>query len=319
VFIYQQFNANFLSLEGIAMSNKFGINALIIVTLAVLFYFFFMTAKHDPALSAVNAFAEDPYDAIGSFGIQAAALLGILSLIRAFRLYRESVPSEEQKVFLARTQMLAVLAVAVTLAGDIVAMARYPSLWIGSPDGYELAALLGGLALFAIVAGALVYRSVRETSLQTIPNVGKRAAVVSLASVVILAFYPDNLRQSTLGELFTVVVGAILLFAPMWAFGMSLVPYQTEVKQHEAITLSDWLNRYKHQIGFVILLGILMGLFLALGESTEGGGPHLPRFAFVASVYIGLETAAVLIGYSFLSKPLGLSGAICGRDKSQRN
>jgi hypothetical protein len=142
--------------------------------------------------------------------------------------------------------------------------------------------------------------------LQTIPNLWKRAAIVSLAAVAILAFYPENLRQSTVGELFTVIVGAILLFAPMWAFGMSLVPYQTEVKQHEAITLSDWLNRYKYQIGFVILLGILMGLFFVLGESTEGGGgPRLPRFAFVASVYIGLETAGLLIGYSFMRKPLG--------------
>jgi hypothetical protein len=127
------------------MPSKFKINALIILALAALFYFFFMTAKHDPALSAVNAFAEDPYDAIGSFGVQAAAFIGILSTMRAFRLYRGNPPSDEQKVFLARTQVLAVLAVIVTLAGNIVAMARYPSIWIGSPYGYRLAALLSGL------------------------------------------------------------------------------------------------------------------------------------------------------------------------------
>ena len=213
------------------MSSRFKINALISLALVILFYFFFMTSKHNPPLSAVNAFAEDPYDAVGSFGVQAAAFLGILSLMRAFRPYRVSAPSEEQKIFLARTQMLAVLAVAVTLADDIIAMARYPSVWIGSPNGYELAALLSSLAFLALVSGALVYRSVRETSLQTIPNVWKRAAIVSLATVVILIFYSNSVSQSTPGALSTVLVGAILLFAPMWALGMSLVPYQTEAKK----------------------------------------------------------------------------------------
>jgi hypothetical protein len=289
------------------MPNRFRINAGIIAALAVLFYFFFMTSKHDPGLSAVNAFAEDPYDAMGSFGIQGAAFLGILSLVRAFRPYRSGTAADKQKVLLARTQMLAVLAVAVTLGGDIVAMVRYPSLWVGSPDGHELAALLGGLGLSAVVAGGLAYRSIRGISLPTIPIVWKTAAIVTLATVVILAFYPDNLRHSIPGGLFTVIAGAILLFAPMWAVGMALVPYRTEAEQHETHTLSGWLRLYKYQLGFVVGLGILVGIFFVLGEATESGaGPDLARLAFVASVYIGLETAGVVIGYLFLKEPLGL-------------
>jgi hypothetical protein len=287
------------------MPNKLRINALSIAALAVLFCIFFMTAKHDPALSAVNAFAEDPYDAIGSFGIQAAAFLGILSLIRAFRPYRAGTLTDEQSALLGRTLMLAVLAVAVTVAGDIVAMVRYPSLWIGSRDGSELGALVCGLALLTVVAGATVYRSVREINLEPMPILLKRAVIVSLAAAVLLAFYPDGVRQSTLGALFTVIAGAIFLFAPMWALGLSLVPYPAEVKRNGAITL--WTKLSKYHVGFVVLLGILMGLFLVFAESMEGGGgPNIPRFAFVASVYIGLETAGLLIGYGFLRKPLGL-------------
>jgi hypothetical protein len=88
---------------------------------------------------------------------------------------------------------------------------------------------------------------------------------------------------------------------------MLLVPYRTVAQPDESVTRSDWLRLYKYQVGFVILLGILLGLFIVLGESTEGGDtPHLTGLAFVALIYISLETAALLIGYGFLRKSLGL-------------
>jgi len=99
----------------------------------------------------------------------------------------------------------------------------------------------------------------------------------------------------------------MLLFAPMWVLGFALVPYQTEGQPQGAMTRFSWLRKYKYQVMLVILLGILLGLFLVLGESTEGGAkPHLTGLAFVALVYIGPETSAILIGYGFLRKPLGL-------------
>jgi len=289
------------------MSNKLRVNALITLALAILFYLFFMTSKHNPSLSPVNAFAEDPYDAVGSFGVHAAVLLGMLSIIRAFRPYRANAPSDEQKLLLGRTQMLAVLAVAVTLTSDVVAMARYLSLWINSPDGHLLAALLGGLASLTLLAGVLVHRSLQGITLQVRPIVWKRAVMVSSAAIVILAIYPTKVTESTPGALLTVIVGALLLFAPMWALGIALVPYQTEGQLQGAMNRFRWLRQYKYQVMLVILLGVLLGLFLVLGESTEGGAaPHLTGLAFIALVYIGLETSAILIGYGFLRKPLGL-------------
>jgi hypothetical protein len=289
------------------MPNKLRINALIILILAAVFYFFFMTSKHDPILSPVNPFAEDPFDAVGSFGIQVAGFLGFLSFIRIFWFYRKGALSVEQKVFLARTQILGVLAVAVTLAGDVVAMARYPSLWSTSAGGAELAVLLGGLVLMTLAAGILVYRSVREIKPQPSTNLWIRVLIVLAAAGVILAVYPDSLRQGTTGVLFTVIVGTVLLIVPMWALGTSLVPYPTGATQPETVTPSRWLDLYKFQLIFVILLGILVGFFLVLGESTDGGSvPHLAGMAFVAAVYIGLETSGLLIAYIFLRKPLGL-------------
>lgn len=287
------------------MPERFKINSLIITTLAGMFYLFFMLSKHDPVLAAVNAFGEDPFDAIGSFGVQAAALLSLLSLIRAFR-PRQTEVGEEQKVFLLGTQICAVLAVAVTLVGDLVAMARYPRVWISSPAGYRLAGLLGGMAILTLAAAAPVLRLVEEVRFEKTPNLWKRAAAVCLAGVIALGFYPDHLRQSTFGAICTVLVGAILLFAPIWAVGTALMSDHTGGKHQDTVQASRRWHLGKNMGGMVIFLGILLGLVILLSEfSLEKPGLNLGKLAFVAMIYIGLETCGLLIGYIFLKKLLG--------------
>src|SRR5262249_33968185 len=147
--------------------------------------------------------------------------------------------------------------------------------------------LLSGLAFLTLIAGMLVYRSIRELHSLAPPSTRRGAAIVLLAAIVILAFYPTGITQSTPGALFTVIVGAVLLFAPMWALGIALVPYQTEGPWQSSITRFDSLKRYRYHVISVILTGALLGMFLVLGESTEGGAkPHLAGLAFVALVYI---------------------------------
>jgi hypothetical protein len=59
--------------------------ALLVFVLSILFYFFFDYCKHAPMLGAANPFAEDPYDAVGSFGIQlafvSAVAMGLLLIL----------------------------------------------------------------------------------------------------------------------------------------------------------------------------------------------------------------------------------------------
>jgi hypothetical protein len=98
------------------MPGRLRINALIVLVLALLFTFFFDFTKHNPYLAPINPFAEDPYDAIGSFAMQAVFVLGILSLFRAFRPAGKTQPSGDRKLFLYRTQIALVLCVLVTLA-----------------------------------------------------------------------------------------------------------------------------------------------------------------------------------------------------------
>ena len=289
------------------MPAKYKLSAVLVFLVSVLFFLFFEISKHNPLFSHINAFAEDPYDAIGSFGIQAALLLAALSLLRAFWPYPTNEPSENRKVLLARTQMMTVLAVGVTLAADSVVMLRYPSMWASSAGGHLLAMLLAGLALLTATVGSLVYRLARGIALPKVPNVWSRAVVICFATVFVLAFYPDNWRQNTPGALLTALVGTVLLVVPMWALGRVLIPYREGIDRDDpALAAVSYLRKY--QWAFIVLAGVLTGFCLGLSELWEPGGrPQItPRIALVMAVYVGLETAGILIGYGFLRKPLGL-------------
>ena len=285
---------------------QFKLSALFIFALAVLFYAFFMHAKHDPALSVVNAFVDDPYDAVGSFGIQAAVFLGILCLFRAFRPPRSGMARNTQDQFLFRAQLAAVLSVAVTLAADAVAMLRHPFLWIGSSAGFRLLALLAGMAILTAALGAWIWHAAREMEIPPASPAWSKALAVSALTLLVLLLYPESFRHRLIGVLFTALVGTVVLFASMWAWMVALLPQRQGNAPAEPVNASRSLSRKKYAWAIVILTGILIGLFFVAGEASEGTGIPHGRLALVVSVYIGLETIGLMIGYGFLGKPLGL-------------
>lgn len=322
------------------MPGRLKVTAIITFLLAVLFYLFFQTTKHNAALSQVNAFAEDPYDAVGSFGFQLAVFTALLSLIRAFRPYYDKQASDSQKLLLLRSEYLSCLSVAVTLIADIIAMIRYPSVWTGLAAGYLLATLLAGMTLLTALVGWLIYRSSRNIIVPTARGVWARAVLISIVGILILALYPESWRQGVPGAIFTVLVGMILFFVAVWAFVMAISPliemlfedfiddlasvyrwlkahtrhlaalYTIFEKMRAAPlvrSVLNWLNPRKHTWNVCILMGILMGFVLALAETMAEGGPgQIGRFAIVAAVFVSLEGAGVLLGYALLAKPLGL-------------
>ena len=81
------------------MSAKLKINSVIVFVLAAVFAVYFDITKHNLYISPVNPFADDPYDAIGSFAFQAAVFFGFLSLFRSFRPYRKEQPSSDKTCF----------------------------------------------------------------------------------------------------------------------------------------------------------------------------------------------------------------------------
>ncbi len=289
------------------MTGKLKFNTVLVFLLAVLFCLFFELSKHDPFLLNANAFAEDPYDGIGSMGIQAAVILAALSLLRAFWPSPKNDAFENRKALLVRTQMMAILAVSITLTADAIAMLRHPSMWVGSAGGHLLAALLAGMAFLTAMAGLAMYRSGRGIALPKISNARSRAIAVSFAAIFILALYPESWRHGILGALFTALIGAVLLFVPMWALERALIPYREEINDGDPATIA-WSYLRNHHWIFIVLAGVFTGLLMVLRELHQPGGWPQPtgRIFFVVSVYVGLETAGLLIGYSLLRKPLGL-------------
>jgi hypothetical protein len=324
------------------MPRQLKVNACLTFVLAALFYLFWQISKQQYALSQVNAFAVDPYDAVGSFSTQVALFTATLSVIRAFRPYQPNRALDTQIRHLVRAEYITCLSVAITLVTDVVAMLRHPSLWIGFPAGYLLAALMGGMALLTALVGWRIHHATRTIRLPSAQHRWTRAIGISLVGVIILALYPENVTQSIPGAVLTVLVGVILFFTPVWAWSMAITPsVETTgedliddlaalyrwLKSHTSGFISffstceqilgssflrpivNWLNPRKHAWNGILLFGMFMGLALALAEAIGEGGLGLyqvNRFIAVATAFVGLEGSGVLVGYAFLAKPQGL-------------
>jgi hypothetical protein len=320
------------------MPKHYKVNACLTVILAVMFYLFFQLCKQQPALAHVNAFANDPYDAVGSFGTQFAVFAALLYVVRAFRRYQPSWALDGQQLLLVRGAYLMCLSVAVTLGADLVAMLRYPSVWIGFPAGSMLAAFVGGMALLTALVGWHIHHTASACRVPSAHHGWARAIGISLVGAIILGWYPENLTQSVPGELLTVVVSVTLFFAVVRAWGMALSPsletggedfiddlasiyrWLKAHAGHCGVLLAplekmlgssflspilSWLNPRKHPWNGILLFGMCMGVVLALAEAMGEGGLG-PRFVILATIFATLEGAGVLLGYAFLSKPLGL-------------
>jgi len=140
------------------MPKQYKVNACLTVVLAVVFYLFWQLCKQQSALAQVATFTEDPYDAVGSFGTQFAVFTALLSVVRAFRPYQLNMSVDSQQSLLVRGAYLTCLSVAVTLGADVVAMLRYPAVWVGVPAGYMLTALVGGMALLTALVGWRIHQ-----------------------------------------------------------------------------------------------------------------------------------------------------------------
>jgi hypothetical protein len=274
-------------------------NALAVLVVAAAFYWFFMFTKHDPHLSLIMPFGEDPYDAIGSFCLIVAILLVLVSAFRAFRPYQQGLPSPLQKVYLVRTQSAVPLGILITLASDVVAMARQPALWLGKPETFELLALLAGMAAFSLLALVAIHRSVEQGTSNPRKHPWTRAVLTLLASLTVLALVPAFPLQSASLHFAVIVLSFFLIAAPLAQFSVAIAPSSAP----------DPLPRHRWLPWIVImLLGLAIGAFALAGEVFGEGSGGLPtaKMLLIATIFLGAGTAVLLIGYGFLGKPLGL-------------
>ncbi len=134
--------------------------------------------------------------------------------------------------------------------------------------------------------------------------------------------------------LFTVVVGMMIFFASVWAWGMAISPSLESpgedfiddlaalyrwLKAHVGLLsallvpvermlgssllrpIVNWLNPRKNRWYGIALFGVCVGAVLAFGET--GLHTQIGRI----EVFAGIECFAVLLGYAFFVKPLGLA------------
>ena len=308
-----------------------------IFLLAILFYIFFDACKHIPSLAEVNPFAVDPYDAVGSFGIQLALFAALLSLIRMFRPYTGDEIIAYQKELIRRGEMITILSIAVTLGADIVSLLRTFPAWLPSPAGRTLALMVGGMAVVtALAAWAIAHYSESQLTRGS----WRPGAIICPAGILILAVYPSFWDESIIGGISTALLGMLLFFTLVWALsiGISTEIYQGEmdffddlgavfiwIKAHYAFagrffqmvekfmdhswirSVFGWLDLRKHPWNLVGIVAIIMGSALAAAEAIgEGISPIPGRFVIVMIVFIGIEIAGVLFGYTLLARFLGI-------------
>jgi hypothetical protein len=316
-------------------AGSFKTISFVIFLLTIFFLAFFDNSKNIPLLAVVNPFAEDPYDAVGSFGIQLAFFAALLSLIRAFRPYLTKEIPSTQLLLILRGEIVALVSIIVTLTADIVAMVRYPSMWMNSSGGLILGGLVGGLVLLTTIVSLPLYRMVVNGSFP-FANRSWRRVILFPVGIFILAFYPANLLESILGGIFTALVGMLILFISTWALATAIFPpaemefedvlddlvsiYQYIksriglASQLEKLTNAKrlhkflgWLNPRKHKWNFIILIALVMGGSLMLMEtSREGMSSDTKVVLLILAIFLGVEGAGIILGYFLFAGFLGI-------------
>jgi hypothetical protein len=309
--------------------------SFVVFLLTIFFLGFFENSKNIPLLAVVNPFAEDPYDAVGSFGIQLAFFAALLSLVRAFRPYPTKEISTNQQLLILRGETVALLSILVTLIGDVVALLRYPSMWVNSSGGRILAGLVAGLISLTILVSLMLYRMVVKPSF-SFANRSWIRSILFPVSIFTLAIYPANLLESIPGGIFSALLGMLILFISTWALGTAIFP-QTEMEVEDVLDdfisiyrgiksrvkfishlekflnvkllhrIFSWLNPRKHKWNFIMLIALVMGGSLMLVEAlSEGIATNTNVVLLVFTVFLGLEGAGIILGYFLFGEFLAI-------------
>ena len=209
-------------------------SALILGMVAVLGF-----AKYNIArLTVATPFSQDPCDAVWAFAFFTIALIVVVSVVRAFRPYRNGSASTAQGIFIIRSQQAFALAVFITLVADVIALARHPSMWISAASRNKLLVWLGVFA------------------------------AVSLATILLLVLCPewpsDNSSQTA--HTFPVVLGALVVFVPIRFLLPVLVPFESD-EEHWGRKLVGTVSEWS-----VLLGGVLMFAFGFWADTHRWGG-----------------------------------------------
>ncbi|MGD0993857.1 MAG: hypothetical protein ABR998_15450 [Gemmatimonadales bacterium] len=279
---------------------------------------FFFAAKHRVGLVRLAPFAEDPYDAVGSFGFQLALVAALISLLRGARRYdRAGIPAP-QAVLVLRGSITALLAVFVTMQADAVALLRHPRVWAHSPIGFTLTLGLVIVALASLWGAGLLGMALRRVAPES-RIAWVRGATIVAANAALLAVYPETWRRGLVGAIGTVFAGMAVLFFEVWALAEAIAPL-TELQREDLLDdlgavfrrgtaapsrVTRWLRAGPWRVAAIgaAVGGVGLAASQAIGEGLPGGAG---RAVLVLGVFTGLEAAAILFGYALFRRPLSL-------------
>jgi hypothetical protein len=252
----------------------------LITCAAIGFCLFFQISKGGPFRS-VNPFLEDPYDAVGSFAVQGALLLSLLTYARALRLNTDPVQATKARLIL-RGNILVLLAMWATLIADGLAelVRPYPpSYW-----GKVLLTELEGMVLLAVLCVVALVAAFRRVSTAVPPcNLTPADGIDDLWTLV-------RIPATKLGvALPRILVGWVKRFDSDWLFAHV-----------------HWFDPRHHPWRFASALGWLAGVGLVLMQLQEGLPPSLGVGLLVAGIFIAGELGATLLGFALLGGYLGL-------------
>ena len=300
--------------------------SVVVLLVTIFFWAFFDISKKAAILAVVNPFAEDPYDAVGSFGVQLAFAAALLSILRAFRPYRSRDILSKQRLLILRGETVALLSIVVTLAADIVAMLRYPSMWRDSPGGWILLGLMGVVIFLMAMTGLWLYRFATN---YPVPSANRSwvRLIILVMSLLVLAIYPEAVQDSIPGGILSALLGMVLLFLCTWALATVILPtaeknfedllddiasiYRAAKSRVRIISVFenlakiwwlrsfvDWLNPRQHKWNFIVVTALAMGVVLLLAETIhEGVSTSTNVVLLVITVFVGIEGLGVFFGY----------------------
>lgn len=260
-------------------------HSVLAVGLAGTFFFFFQFTKHFPLLRTVNVFGNDPYDAVGSLAILFAGFAAMVSL------YWE-VTAKKQKALQAA--ILVVLAVAITLFFDAVALLRYPAVWLGNVGGQTLFLLTTGLTSLTAV---IFWKLKRDAALAPHRLKLRRAMGVTGALGVVFFIYPASWTHQVVSEVFTIIFAVVTLFVLVRWWAAAFFP--------EIPTPFRWKLWW---LVLAMVTGAIIGLSLFQLEARSEG-IHLTAGIPVVLllIFVSVPAVAAALTYFLLFQYLGFS------------
>jgi hypothetical protein len=292
--------------------NTLQLSATGALILTAMFNLFFDRTKHIPGLVSVNPFAEDPFDAVGSFGIQLGAACAMLAALRAFRTNLKTESLYNRYTYTLRAAGASMLAIIVTMLADLGALVRYPSLWRGSTGGTLLLAFTTGLLLLASGFCAYLIGLANRRSVCSKNPLRKPQIVPFLILLFLLVIYPAGWREGTAGAIITAGAGLVFLFVSVALLSKAMFPCP-DVPEKDLIDdlnlnrMPGLLNPRNHEWTLLALVAVILGILFACIEIVgEGVAAEIGRRLLVPLVFIFLESAGVFLGYALFRRFLGI-------------